>query len=101
MKWKTKEGKILELSEMTDAHIENAIKYCNQRGDYDSVELLREEKKRRWMDEYNTCSYCNGRMYRTDISCNCDMEVGFVMISKYAFVCAKCGSRGPIHRYGE
>ena len=96
MKWKTKEGKVIELSEMTDVHIDNSIKYCSRRGDHTSVELLKEELDRRWMNKTDKCKYCGEIMYRCNVTCNCDCEVGFGLTT-YAFVCYNCRARGPEH----
>jgi hypothetical protein len=45
--WKTKDGKVMKITEMTDSHLENSINYCVRNGVYKTVELLKEEKARR------------------------------------------------------
>lgn len=53
--WRTKEGRVLEITKMTDSHLANAIAYLERRTglginsvqNVRSVAVLREEQKRR------------------------------------------------------
>jgi hypothetical protein len=45
--WRTKDGKIMSLSDMTDSHLENALAYSKRRGDRRSLNALKKEYARR------------------------------------------------------
>lgn len=52
-KWHTKDGKVMDLSEMTEKHLENSIAYCSRNRDSTSLYVLLNEKKRREDDIKN------------------------------------------------
>ena len=47
MKWKCSDGTIKELSELSDAHLNNAIKFIKNIGDEEILQELNAELKRR------------------------------------------------------
>lgn len=46
-KWKTKDGRYIDLKDMEQSHLMNAIAYSKRLGRYDTVRILEAEKKRR------------------------------------------------------
>ena len=96
MNWKTKDGQILKISEMTDSHLENSITYKrkNWSGDaFDKVggeiAALESEKQRRirgrFFGQKSKCM-CGGDMFIIDCT---DTEWGFAA-PKYAWKCNCC-----------
>lgn len=47
MKWKCSDGTVKELSELSDAHLSNAIKFIKNIGDEEILQELNAELKRR------------------------------------------------------
>lgn len=84
----------MDLSEMTDSHLDNAIKYSERQERFIQVGLLKKEKKRRFFSAEETCRYCDGIMKRRQLYES--PEVGF-QFDKFAFICEQCGAQGPIH----
>lgn len=112
IKWRTMKGEILEFSEMTDLHIENAIKYCEKReitsiqdkeNNIKSLYYLKEEKERRRIQKKKDkarkkCPFCKvGTMelvedeYKDPYP---DVGFGLPEYSHY-LSCPNCGSKGP------
>lgn len=92
--WKTKDGKILSLPEMSNKHIENSIRYeYKRRGKYThSCEILESELKRRHDENFfkrtRECPFCNKTMKIIETAP--EIEVGF-SFPKYQFIC-ECGA---------
>jgi hypothetical protein len=98
--WKTKDGKVMKLSEMTPSHLENAIAYCQRNHKDFPLSRLLEEKERREDEQFLgrkiACPFCDSVMTRK--KCVSDPEFGPGMgWIKYAFTCGKCGATGPLH----
>lgn len=100
MNWKTKDGQILKISEMTDSHLENSIAY--KRKDWSGnafdkvggeIATLENEKQRRirgrFFGQKSKCM-CGGELYIADCS-EQRLEVGMSFSSpKYAWKCRDC-----------
>lgn len=107
--WKTKEGKFMLLSEMTEKHLENSIAYCNRRGDGESLEALHRERKRRdeeklqnelnqFLEENDTCQFCGSSLKPKAFEFESDREESIGMgwyYTEYRLTC-KCGAMGPV-----
>lgn len=95
MRWKTQSGEVLEISEMTDAHLINALKYeykkVNERWN-EVLSRLSEELKRRdnakFFNQKTKCFYCSKMMRVTTFEP--EREVGF-SFPKYKYSC-QCGA---------
>jgi len=110
--WKTMSGEVIEFSEMTDSHIEFAIKFHENRKitsnqDYDRkikcLHYLKKEKERRHIqnkkNEAKTeCPWCApGDMELVEVEHKDpfpDVGFGSVEYSHY-LLCPNCGARGP------
>lgn len=100
MNWKTKEGKILKISEMTDSHLENSIVYKRKNWSGNAfdkvggeiVALENEKQKRirkRFFGQKSKCE-CGGELYIADCS-EQKIEVGMSFSwPKYAWKCRDC-----------
>jgi hypothetical protein len=111
--WKTKDGKSLYISEMTDLHLINSIKYCENKGNYISAERLRTEQKRRnlkkelyktindYDNDVTICNFCKSTMKLTSMDHESHPNDGPGMgwhYTDYRLVC-KCGAMGPILKH--
>lgn len=96
MNWKTKDGKILKISEMTDSHLENSIAYKRKSWSGDAfdqigreIAALETEKnnriKQRFFGQKSKCM-CGGDLYIRDTS---DREETFAL-PRYAWKCNEC-----------
>ena len=106
--WKTKEGKLMKFSEMTQQHLENSIKYSERRKDYQSLKYLLEEQERRegvsQQNEFDKlirgCPFCDeGMMKVEEFEYESDPEDGPGWGYKYSdfqLVCNKCEAEGPV-----
>lgn len=110
--WKTMEGKLLEFSEMTDLHIENAIKYCEKReitsiqdkeNNIKSLYYLKEEKERRRIKKIvdnsrRECPFCKHKTMEMtwweEVDENPEVGMGFPEYY-HSLYCAYCGAKGP------
>jgi ribosome modulation factor len=45
--WKTKEGKVMKIADMTDSHLINALMLCQRKGMNNAAEILSDERDRR------------------------------------------------------
>jgi len=92
MKWKTKEGSVMDIKDMEDLHLINSIKYCEKTNNSLSCIPLYEEverrNKERWFNEQMMCPFCGEISTRMECH-NPYPEVGFE-ITQYRFVC-NCG----------
>lgn len=99
--WKTMDNKIMEISDMTDVHIENAIKYLYRKGDpSNSIHILQDEKIRRIKERSRRiCPFCkNNSMELTEYEEYPDPDSGpgpGYMTYSYYMECNLCGGRGP------
>lgn len=110
--WKTMDGRVLEFTEMTDSHLENAINYCmkkegvsvrNSEAIIRSLYYLREEKERRGIqkkkdDARQECPFCkNGIMELVESEYNDPYpDVGFGLPEySHRLICPNCGALGP------
>ena len=98
--WRTMDGKVVKITEMTDLHIENAIAYCERKGTPFVADRLREERQRRIDEKYMgikmECPFCQGTMKRREYHSDPEEGPGWGW-TKYAFTCEECGARGPLH----
>lgn len=96
MNWRTKDGKVLKVSEMTDTHLENSIAYKRKDWSGDAfdqigreIAALETEKnnriRQRFFGQKSKCM-CGGDLYISDCS---DREMCFSAL-KYAWKCNKC-----------
>lgn len=94
MKWKTGMGRVLDVSEMTDLHLANAINYCRNLKQWDSLNGLLDEQQHRFdlafFSQTALCEHCGGEM---QIKTHEVIEVGWGE-TKYQLKC-KCGAAGP------
>ena len=112
IKWKTMNGELLEFSEMTDLHIENAIKYCEKReitsiqdkeNNIKSLYYLKEEKERRRIQKKKDgarkkCPFCKkGIMELVEEKYEDPYpDVGFGLVEYFNYLkCPNCGATGP------
>ena len=108
MIWTTENGSKIKISEMTDAHLDNAIAYMGRKS-HDVIAKfsetlcgLLEEKKRRvfveFMKSSKDCPYCQSKMVRQELGH--DYSQGFGP-RKYAFFCPmeNCRAKGPNHQF--
>ena len=96
MNWRTKDGKVLKVSEMTDAHLENSIIYKRKDWSGDAfdqiggeIAALETEKNKRIRERFfgqKSKCMCGGDLYIADTS---DREVGF-SLPRYAWKCCSC-----------
>lgn len=100
IKWQTKSGKILKISEMTDIHLTNSIKYLEKgNGNKNDLDYLYAEKRKRetekWDNETSICPHCHSKSKRVKFE---DPELTFAQ-PEYRFVCqnVECGATGPKH----
>lgn len=95
MNWKTKDGKILKLCEMTDSHLENSISYKHKDWSGDAfdkiggeIAALETEKQNRirarFFGQKSKCM-CGGNLRVKDCS---DIEEAFSV--RYAWKCDSC-----------
>ena len=108
MIWTTESGSKIKISEMTDAHLDNAIAFVGRKPHNliakfcDALCGLLEEKKKRvfavFMKSSEDCPYCKSKMVRQEL--DHDYSQGFAP-RKYAFFCrmANCGAKGPNHEF--
>lgn len=91
--WFTKDKKVLTLQEMSNEHLENALKYeFKKKGQFTyACACLNDELKWRhdagFFNQTRDCPFCGGVM--EVVECRMDVEVGF-SFPKYQFSC-KCG----------
>lgn len=99
-KWYCKDGTVLNIVDMTDSHIDNAIAYCERTGNPGASSRLRVEKQQRIDLKYVAikmeCPFCEGTMQRRAYHSTAEDGVG-TWWEKYAFTCNDCGARGPLH----
>ena len=96
-KWKTKEGLLIDISEMSDSHLTNSLKYCYKRADFISLRVLKEEHKRRWFLETKECPYCKDSMVKNE---RFDIEDHWFPHTRW--LCTGCGSTSnKIPNYSE
>lgn len=94
MAWKTKDGRIMEMCEMSEEHIANSIKYCEKNGDYKSAKAVKEERTRRIKDtSWHKCPFCGGEMKLSRIREEAP-EFG-VFVPEYNLHCSSCGAFSP------
>lgn len=100
-KWSCKDGTVMNIADMTDSHVANAIAYCENLRNFYAVELLTKEKKRREDAKFfgikMECPFCQSTMKRQAYEPNPEDCTGFCGWTKYAFTCNDCGARGPLH----
>lgn len=100
--WKTMDGKVIKITDMTDDHLRNAIAYSEKREKYVYADLLMEEVRRRekqlFMDAKRECPFCHATMTRIKVESDPNEGVGWGWI-KYSFWCNACGARGPLEDY--
>ncbi len=62
--WKTKSNQLIHIHEMTDLHLENAVKYIeNGKGKWQDLEILKEEQLRRKLKNFECkCQFCKKTM---------------------------------------
>lgn len=103
--WKTQTGQLVAFTDMSDAHLANAIKYTRdsdkeQRIKDEHLGLLLEELNRRryehFMAEKKECPWCKGWMQRNKYESSPDDGPGWGTTT-WQFVCPICSSRGPTH----
>ena len=102
MLWKSQDGSVRAITELTSAHLDNAIKYCIKWGKYDGLVELMKEKKRREKASVKTndkslisiCPFCEGTMTIEYYECY-EIEVGFGFNEKWKQLTCACGARGP------
>lgn len=96
MNWKTKDGKILKLSEMTDSHLENSIAYKYKEwtsGDaFDriggEIAVLKTEKTRRIRERFfgqKSKCMCGGNLCIEDVGAKEEFDW-----PRYAWKCDSC-----------
>lgn len=99
-KWRCKDGTVVNIVDMTDSHIANAIAYCERKGkSFVAVPLMEEQQRRidaRYMGIKMECPFCQGTMQRLEYHSDPEEGPGWGWI-KYAFTCKDCGARGPLH----
>jgi len=99
--WKTRDGKIIRICEMTDEHLTNALNLCRKRGKYKAEQRLSEELVRRihvrFLSKIEKCPWCKATMKRVKYESDPEDGPGPGW-TKYAFTCEKCGARGPLHQ---
>ena len=96
MNWRTKDGQILKISEITDSHLTNSIRYKEKNYDGNpygqiggEIAALETEKNRRIRERFfgqKSKCMCGGNLYVCDTS---DREVGF-SLPRYAWKCHIC-----------
>jgi len=98
MKWKTMSGDVLDLKDMTDSHLANALRYeYRKRYHYSrACEHLEEEIRLRhlnnFMNQTLECPFC-GKTMKMEEFIERNMEVGFCPDrSRFQFSC-KCGAK--------
>ncbi len=94
-KWKTKTGDVINVSDMTNTHIQNAVNYlrCQKSLDVKSMEILlyeidRREKKafKEFLERTKKCPYCKiGVAYIKEYNPEDKM-----FIEGYVFSCNSC-----------
>lgn len=95
MNWKTKDGQILKISEMSDSHLENSIAYKRKEWGGDAfdriggeIAVLETEKtlriRERFFSKKSKCM-CGGNLYVAD--CSDREEFGW---PRYAWKCDSC-----------
>lgn len=104
MKWKTREGSIIPIENMTDDHLKNAINYCikldnGRRGFYlTSAYTLLDDLNRREKEEFlkknKPCPFCKSKMWATEFIIEAPIDVGFSLDEiEYRFHCEKCDAQ--------
>ena len=92
-KWHCKDGTVLNIVDMTDSHINNAIAYCERTGNPAAASRLIVERQRRidlkYLSVKMECPFCDGTMQRRAFHSTWQ--------EKWAFTCKDCGARGPLH----
>lgn len=108
-KWHTKDGKVMDLSEMTEKHLENSIAYSSRKRDGKSLDALLKEKKRREDEKLQTelnqflqltptCQFCGEPLKSKAFEFESDPNEGPGMgwyYTEYRLYC-KCGAMGPV-----
>lgn len=91
--WKTKDNQFIPISEMTDLHLQNSIKYIeNGKGVWKDLEILREEALKRKLKKFERkCQFCKKTM--TVQKFQNDPEDSWLEWS-YRLNC-ECGAMGP------
>lgn len=96
MKWKTKDGRFLDIRDMTQNHLLNAVKYCVNRDDYDSAKAACDELNRRSEENFRQkqlpCPFCDSTMIPKKYV-DSPMEIGFCLDKvSYRYTCQECGA---------
>ena len=101
MRWKTIKGEVLELSEMTDEHVANALRYeYRKRSRYSHVcGKLDDELSRRHDKKFNSqtkdCPFCEGTMKIVTVKSDPEEGVGMGWIS-HRYSCRECGGKSGL-----
>lgn len=97
IQWKTSSGSILDIEELTDLHLQNALKFSERRNNHRDVEVLSNEiqrrKNKRIEELINTkkCVFCKSSLVLVESE---KIEIG-ISFPKYSLGCSCCGSTGP------
>lgn len=93
MAWKIKDGKIMEMCEMSEEHVANSIKYCERNGDWKSAKAVKEERTRRiWETSWHKCPFCGGEMKLREIYKEPDFGP---CLTEHNLSCSNCGAFSP------
>ena len=100
MKWKCSDGTIKELSELSDNHLNNAIKFIKNIGDELVLkELEKEFKRREYVKTFQSCPWCGSIMlmkYYKYEDPYPDVGINFTeKLKQLTCVNKKCGAKGP------
>lgn len=98
MKWKCSDGTIKELSELSDAHLNNAIKFMKNIGDQKALKELEQEfERRKDIKMSQPCPWCGNIMrmkhYKYEDPYP-DIGINFPEEWKQ-LTCSKCKATGP------
>lgn len=88
--WQKKDGTIMRIEDMDDAHLQNAINMTKRNKKWRAHDTLVQAQKDRIVPVLEKCKYCKSEMTRTETE---TCEVG-MSPSKYQSVCS-CGARTP------
>lgn len=96
MKWKTAEGEVIDIRDMSDVHLANSIAFAQRipKLRYAVPELIEEQRRREQQRLRNLqapCPCC-GRPMTVGVISNIDVGLQF---DRYAFVCT-CGASSNI-----
>ena len=97
MLWRTKEGQVLDVADMTDLHLLNARTMCERENRVGEMDKLDSEIKRRayarFMATTERCHYCEGTMEMTFFEGEREIDAG---PGEHRLVCAKCGATSNV-----